>query len=74
MNTNYLSVKEVALLLGRSEKWVYLHQSEIPGYFNLAGSIFFDREVLQQALKKLATQPKTASKVEDSRSNRHGLS
>jgi len=55
MNNNYLSVREVAMLLNKSEKWVYMHKSEIPGYFKLVGSIFFDKEVLMSSLKTAAT-------------------
>lgn len=70
----YLSVKEVASLLGKSNKWVYAHQDELPGYFNLAGSIFFDGEVLTESLKKLALKTKTiTSKLPDKRHDRHGL-
>lgn len=46
MEKPYLSVAEVAVLFARSERWVYQKKSEIPGYFKLAGSIFFDREVV----------------------------
>jgi hypothetical protein len=61
MDSNYLTVKEVAKLLGRSEKFVYLKKDLIPGYFKLAGSIFFDRELLLSSLKKLATGTKRIS-------------
>lgn len=56
MNSNYLSVKEVAALLNKSEKWCYLKKEEIPGYFKLAGAIFFDKEVLLNALKQKAVK------------------
>jgi predicted DNA-binding transcriptional regulator AlpA len=56
MESPYLTIKEVARFLNKSEKWVYLKQQEIPGYFKLAGSIFFDREVLLSALKSKATK------------------
>ena len=39
MNTQFLSVKEAATMLGRSPKWVYLNKEGIPGFFRLAGSI-----------------------------------
>jgi predicted DNA-binding transcriptional regulator AlpA len=58
MEAPYLTIKEVAQFLHKSEKWVYLNQREIPGYFRLAGSIFFDREVLFTALKSKATKAK----------------
>ncbi|MHB8580816.1 MAG: helix-turn-helix domain-containing protein [Ignavibacteriaceae bacterium] len=57
MGTPYLTIKEVAELLGRSTKWVYKNQLLVPGYFKLAGSIFFDREVLLSTLKTKATKP-----------------
>lgn len=72
MDKPYLSVGEVALLLGKSQKWVYQNKSEIPGYFKLAGSIFFDREILVSSLKNAATRPAKRQKP-DSTSDRHGL-
>lgn len=59
MDSPYLTVKEVAQLLNRSEKFVYLKKNEIPGFFKLAGSIFFDKEVLLTALKAKATKTKS---------------
>ena len=53
----YLTVKEVAELLGRSQKFVYSKKDLIPGYFKLAGSIFFDKDVLLLTLKTKATMP-----------------
>lgn len=52
----YLSPKEVAQLLGKSSKWVYKHKHKIPGYFTLAGSIFFDKEKLLKSLETLANR------------------
>ncbi len=72
MDKPYLSVAEVAELFARTQKWVYQHKSEIPGYFKLAGSIFFDREVLLSGLKTAATRP-TKRQKPDSTSDRHGL-
>lgn len=66
----YLSVKEVAVLLGKSTKWVYGHSSDIPGHFRLAGSLFWDKEVLSSCLKSLAEKP-TTSKA--GRNDRYGL-
>lgn len=54
MESPYLTIKEVSQLLGKSQKWTYQNQTEIPGYFKLAGSIFFDKEVLLTALKSKA--------------------
>lgn len=56
MESPYLTIKEVAQFLNRSEKWCYLNKESIPGYFKLAGSIFFDRDVLLSALKAKATK------------------
>lgn len=56
MNPQFLTIKEVADLLGRSTKWVYLSKESIPGYFKLVGSIFFDRDILLSALKSKATK------------------
>ena len=72
MDSPYLSVAEVAELFARSEKWVYQNKSEIPGYFKLAGSIFFDREILVSSLKNAATRPAKRQKP-DGRNDRHGL-
>lgn len=72
MDSPYLSVAEVAELFARSGKWVYQNKSEIPGYFKLAGSIFFDREVLLSGLKAAATRPTRRPKP-DGTSDRHGL-
>jgi len=72
MDSPYLSVVEVAELFTRSEKWVYQNKSEIPGYFKLAGSIFFDREILLSNLRNAATQPAKRQKP-DVRNDRHGL-
>lgn len=66
----YLSVKEVAALLNKSEKWCYEKKEHIPGFFRLAGSIFFDKNVLESKLKELATKP---SRQRPSVSDRHGL-
>lgn len=56
MNSPYLSVKEVAAFLNKSEKWVYLNQTKLPGYFKLAGAIFFDKDILLSTLKSKATK------------------
>ncbi len=57
MDTKFLSAKEVAALLGRSEKWVYSNKAAIPGMFYLGRSYFWDQEVLLGTLKDLATRP-----------------
>ena len=72
MDSPYLSVGEVAQLLGKSQKWVYQNKGVIPGCFKLAGSIFFDREILVSSLKNAATRPAKVKKP-DGRNDRHGL-
>ena len=68
----YLSVGETATLLGKSEKWVYAHLSELPGAFKLGGSWFISKEILTSGLESLARKParqSTKRPVDD----RHGL-
>jgi hypothetical protein len=72
MDSPYLSVGEVAEMLGKSSKWVYQQKGVIPGFFKLAGSIFFDREVLLSGLKTAATRPARRQRP-DSHNDRHGL-
>ena len=57
MKSPYLTVEEVAKLLRRSTKWVYCQKKQIPGYFRIAGSILFDREILMDHLRELAFKP-----------------
>ncbi|MCX6121910.1 MAG: hypothetical protein NTX44_09855 [Ignavibacteriales bacterium] len=71
MDSQYLTVKEIALLLGKSEKWVYLNKSKIPGFFVLAKSIFFDKQFLLTTLRQLAAQPK--QNKPKGRNDPHGL-
>ena len=71
MQSPYLTVREVAALFRKSEKWVYLRQAEIPGAFKVAGSIFFDREILESSLKELASAP--TPKPARACPNKHGL-
>jgi len=76
--SRYLSVKEVAALLGVSIKTIYAKKLSIPGYFNLAGLHFFDEDVLVTSLKDLATHSVTKP-IEPVKTNRkrpadrHGL-
>ncbi len=72
MESPYLSVGDVARLLRKSQKWVYQHKAEIPGFVKLAGSFFFDREILLSGLSKKASQP-TRTQKPDRRNDRHGL-
>lgn len=71
MATNFITVGECATLFGKSQKWVYQHQREIPGWFTVCGSIFFDRQILLAELEKLAKQSvKSATAISGSS---HGL-
>ena len=71
MKSPYLTVDEVATLLRKSSKWVYSKKDQIPGYFKLAGSIFFDCEILQSHLKEQAFRP--TRKVSRPPMDKHGL-
>lgn len=68
----YLSVEEVAQLFGKSEKWVYSNKEEIPGFFRMAKSIFFDQETLMSEIKTRASQ-KPARRSTESVQDAHGL-
>lgn len=71
MSTNpYLTVGELALLLRRSEKWIYQHIHTIQGAFKLGRCWFIDREILTSSLKSLAQKPKAPAKGSP---NRHNL-
>lgn len=70
--SSYLSVGETASLLGKSEKWVYAHLSELPGAFKLGGSWFIDKEILTSGLKSLAQKPARKS-AQRPVHDRHGL-
>ncbi len=51
---SFLTAGEVAGLLRRSTKWVYIHAQDIPGGFKLGGTWLWDKEVLIASLKELA--------------------
>ena len=70
--SSYLSVGETASLLGKSEKWVYAHLSELPGAFKLGGSWFIDKDILTSELKLLAQKPARQS-TQKPVGDRHGL-
>lgn len=73
MDNPYITVEEVAGLLRKNPKWVYNHKEDIPGFFRLAGAIFFDRDILTDHLKELAFKPtKKANRITSS-VDRHGL-
>ena len=71
MDSPYLTVKEVAILLRKSEKWVYAKRTQIPGQFKLAGAIFFDRDILKSRLKELAFKP--TKRLARACPDKHGL-
>jgi len=73
MKESYLTVDEVSVLLRKCPKWVYSKKTQIPGYFKLAGSIFFDRQILESTLKTLAAQPTRLNPPDNSSGGRHGL-
>ena len=72
MESVYLSVEDVADIFGKSKKWVYERKADIPGFFKLAGIIFFDREILFESLRKAAFRPPTRKRP-GAHDDRHGL-
>lgn len=72
--TKYLSVKQVADILGVSIKTVYKYKDQTPGHIVYGKSIhMFDADLFYNGLKEQATK-KTASKRPKSiTDNRHGL-
>lgn len=68
----YLTVEEVASLFGKSGKWVYSNKEEIPGFFKVAKSIFFDKEILMSEIKTRAVR-KPTRKSPESVHDAHGL-
>ncbi|RPI14968.1 MAG: helix-turn-helix domain-containing protein [Ignavibacteriae bacterium] len=76
MATHYLSVKEVAALLGVSPKTVYkmIYQGVLPGHFMLGTMHFVDEDIFRSSLKIKATEiKKTALKSQSRPEDRHGL-
>ena len=51
-----IKIKEVAQLLGMSEKWVYQNQTQIAGYLKIGKAILFNREIFLESLKPKATK------------------
>lgn len=47
----YLSVKQVAAILGVSVQFVYKKQKQIPGYLKVAGKILYDGDALFKGLR-----------------------
>lgn len=69
-----LSVVDVSEILGASEKWVYNHKLQIPGYYKIGGLIRFDRDTLLYWIKENCTQPtKPSSRVSPEMEDKHGL-
>jgi hypothetical protein len=56
--SKYLSVGEVAQLLRMSEKFVYAHVKEIPGFFKIGSRWFADQTILEDELQRLAKRPR----------------
>jgi hypothetical protein len=56
--SKYLSIGEVAQLLRMSEKFVYAHVKEIPGFFKIGSRWFADESVLKEGLDRLAKRPR----------------
>lgn len=73
MENPFITVEEVASLLRKNPKWVYGNKKTIPGFFKLAGSIFFDREILISHLKELAFKPTPQKARRVSIEDQHGL-
>ena len=72
MKSQYLSVKEVASILGISPKTVnvMVNKDQIPGHFRLGKMHFIDQDIFFEGLKKLAsTKTKKIANVV----NRHQL-
>ena len=42
IEAKFFSVKEVAVMLGKCNKWVYQRKEKIPGYTRIAGAILFN--------------------------------
>ena len=52
----FLAVGEVAMLLGKSTKWVYEHQNEINGKIKIGGSLMWHEGLLLDWLTQQASQ------------------
>lgn len=70
MSQDVLGVKDIADILGRSERWVYQKKTEIPGYFKLGGSVYFHARTFWEWIENNCTQPKAKP---ESPHGRHGL-
>ena len=67
-----MEVAEVAKLLRRCEKWVYVNKHKIPGFFPIAGSVLFNRKTLEKHIEGFIPKPPTSNELDGS-SNRHGI-
>jgi len=74
MKPQYLSVKEVALILNISPKTVNdkCNKGEIPGHFQLGKMHFIDADIFTEGLKKLAST-KPVKRPRGYNDNRHNL-
>ena len=72
--TRYLSVKEVAAILGLSNKTIYklINKGYIAGHFNYDSIHLIDEEVFLADLKARATVKHTAKKISE-RGDKHHL-
>ena len=73
MDSPFLCAKEVAELLGKCTKWVYVNQHQIPGRFEIGKSIFWDREIFFQSLKEKAKRSASQKTKAEPISDKHGL-
>ena len=70
--TKYLSVKEVADILGVSPKTVYKYKDETPGHLVYGSIHLFDADEFYKGLKEQATK-KTFIRPRGYNDNRHNL-
>lgn len=68
--TKYLSVKEVADILGVSPKTVYKYKDETPGHLTYGSVHLFDADEFYKGLKERATKTTKRKGYGD---NRHNL-
>jgi predicted DNA-binding transcriptional regulator AlpA len=47
-----LDVIDVAFLMNKSERWVYVHKHQIPGFVKLGGSVNFKKDDVLRWLGK----------------------
>lgn len=72
----YLSVKEVAAILGvvkLSTVYSMIKKNEIPGHVKLGSMHLFDEEELYNGLKELARKKAASKRLRGHTDNRHNL-